>query len=66
MFGPAIDPVVNVLSSAAKATTVRRVVVTSSVAALVPVWECAAGKISKDVVQRMYRFILSVPHLEYY
>jgi nucleoside-diphosphate-sugar epimerase len=52
MFRPAIHLVLNVLSAAVKTATIKRIIVTSSVAALVPVWEFAKGRLTKEVILR--------------
>jgi nucleoside-diphosphate-sugar epimerase len=54
MFRPAINLVLNVLSAAVKTTTIKRIIVASSVAALVPVWEFAKGKLTKEVILRKH------------
>ncbi|KAH7350683.1 hypothetical protein BKA65DRAFT_476059 [Rhexocercosporidium sp. MPI-PUGE-AT-0058] len=54
MFVPAIDMTINALSAAAKSTTVKRVVVTSSVTPLLSGAEFLTGKFSKEIFRGEY------------
>ncbi|KUI65226.1 hypothetical protein VM1G_00033 [Cytospora mali] len=49
-FRPSVDITLSLLSAAAASSTVKRVVITSSVSAYVPVAEFASGKLSKEVI----------------
>jgi hypothetical protein len=54
MLRPAINLALNVLFGAVKTTTIKKIIVTSSIAALVPVWEFAKGRLTKEVILRKY------------
>jgi len=54
IFRPAIDMTLNILEAAITSPKVKRVVITSSISALLPSDTLINGTLTKEIIERMY------------